>query len=142
IGRLRITADAVLSDDGTLARALLERDFPGDARQAIDALRKQLTRSSGVIGAAGKRIDPVLDRAIKGRMQRLGQVTDSIEAVIQRHLRRRDNIAHGQFMRLLESFRPNGKPQERVLTAANFLGRFGGEWLAALNEAVSAWAVG
>ena len=50
-----------------VARALLERDFPGDARQAIDALRKQIARSAGVVAAAGKRIDPVLDRALKGR---------------------------------------------------------------------------
>jgi bacillithiol biosynthesis cysteine-adding enzyme BshC len=125
LGRLRITAEQVLDDDGTLARAFLDRAMPGDARQAIDALRKQLTRSAGVIGAAGKRIDPVLDRAIKGRMQRLGQVTDDIEAVILRHLKRRDDIAYAQFRRLSEGLRPHGKPQERVFTAATFLGRYG-----------------
>lgn len=142
LGRLRITADAVLEDDGTLARTFLERDFPGDARQAIDALRKQITRSAGVIGAAGKRIDPVLDRAVKGRMQRLGQVTDDIENVIRRHLRRRDDIAHAQFVRLAESLRPRGKPQERVLTAPSFLGRYGNAWLNSIFEVVSAWAEG
>ena len=118
LGRLRVTADAVLDDDGTLARTFLERDFPGDARQAIDALRKQVTRSAGVIAAAGKRIDPVLDRAVKGRMQRISQLTDDIENVIRRHLKRRDDIAYGQFVRLRQSLRPpDGKPQERVLTA-------------------------
>ena len=138
--RLRITADAVLSDDGTLARALLERDFPGDARQAIDALRKQVNRSAGVIGAAGKRIDPVLERAIAGRMQRLGQVTDDIEGVILRHLRRRDQIAHGQFVRLSSGLRPHGKPQERVLSAPSLLGRYGNVWLNSIFEVISAWA--
>src|SRR5204863_7728701 len=78
LGRLRITADAVLSDDGALARSFLERAMPGDARQAIEALRGQITRSTNVVAAAGKRIDPVLDRAIKGRMLRVQQLTDGI----------------------------------------------------------------
>jgi uncharacterized protein YllA (UPF0747 family) len=142
LGRLRLTAEQVVDDDGTLAHAFLARAMPGDARQAIDALRKQLTRSAGVIGAAGKRIDPVLDRAIKGRMQRLGQVTDDIEAVILRHLKRRDDIAYSQFMRLAEGLRPHGKPQERVFTAATFLGRYGNAWLNSLFEVISAWAEG
>lgn len=140
LGRLRVTADAVLDDDGTLAKAFLERDFPGDARQAIDALRGQVTRSSGVIGAAGKRIDPVLDKAVKGRMQRLGQVTDDIENVIRRHLRRRNDIAYAQFNRLSQSFRPGGKYQERVICAPSFLGRYGNAWTGAVFEAASLWA--
>ena len=140
LGRLNITADAVLDDDGTLARTFLARAVPGDARQAIEALRGQISRSASVINAAGKRIDPVLDRAIKGRMQRLRQVTDDIEAVIMRHLKRRDNIAYSQFMRLAEGLRPQGKPQERVITSASFLGRYGNVWLNSLFEVISAWA--
>lgn len=140
LGRLRITADAVLEDDGTLARAFLERAVPGDARQAIDALHKQITRSAGVIAAAGKRIDPVLERAIKGRMQRIGQVTDDIEKVIRRHLRRRDDIAYAQFVRLAQGLRPRGKPQERVLITPSMLGRYGDAWLNSVFEVVSTWA--
>ncbi len=118
----------------------LEHDFPGDARQAIDALRKQVTRSAGVIAAAGKRVDPVLDRAMSGRMQRLSQLTDDIENVIRRHLRRRDDIAYGQFVRLRQSLQPDGKPQERVITAPSLLGRYGSAWSDAVVEAVSGWA--
>ncbi len=140
LGRLHLTADAVLSDDGTIAKSLLARALPGDARQAIEALRGQIGRSAGVIGAAGIRIDPVLDRAIKGRMQRIGQIANDIEAVIVRHLKRRDDIAYAQFMRLSTGLRPHGKPQERVLTAASFLGRYGNAWLNALFETISAWA--
>ena len=73
-------------------------------------------------------------------MQRLGQVTDDIEAVILRHLKRRDDIAYAQFMRLSAGLLPHGKPQERVVTAASFLGRYGTAWLNALFEVISAWA--
>jgi len=140
LGRLRLTTEAVLADDGTIAKQLLARALPGDARQAIEALRGQIGRSAGVMGAAATRIDPVLDRAIKGRMQRVRQLTDDIEAVVLRHLKRRDDIAYAQFMRLVSGLRPHGKPQERVITAASFLGRYGNAWLNALFEAISAWA--
>jgi len=140
LGRLRITADAVLDDDGSLARSFLQRAVPGDARQSVEALRKQVERSGSVLTAAGKRIDPVLDRAMKGRIQRMLQLTDNIESVILRHLKRRDDIAYAQFMRLSDWLKPTGKPQERVLTTATLLGRFGHVWLNALFETISAWA--
>jgi bacillithiol biosynthesis cysteine-adding enzyme BshC len=140
LGRLHLVAEDVLADDGTLAKELLARALPGDARQAIEALRGQIGRSAGVVGAAGTRIDPVLDRAITGRMQRLRQLTDDLEAVILRHLKRRDDIAYAQFMRLATGLRPHGKPQERVITAASFLGRYGNAWLNTVFEVIAAWA--
>ncbi|MGH7594506.1 MAG: bacillithiol biosynthesis cysteine-adding enzyme BshC [Gemmatimonadales bacterium] len=142
LARLHLDVDAVLHDDGSLARAVLERDFPDDARQAIDALRHQIARSGSVIAASGHRIDPVLDRAVRGRTQRLDQVAQDIERVFLRHLRQRDSIAHAQFVRLATGLRPHGKPQERTLTAASFLGRYGDAWLHCVFESVSAWAEG
>ena len=115
--RLDLDLDTVLADDGRVARDVLERDFPGDAREAIDSLRRQISSSGNLIAAAGKRIDPVLERAVTGRMQRLDQISGDIEKVLLRHLRKRDDIAHAQYARLVAGLRPRGKPQERVLTA-------------------------
>jgi bacillithiol biosynthesis cysteine-adding enzyme BshC len=140
LSRLHLEAEAVIADDGTLARALLERSFPGDARQAIDALRKQVSRSAPVIAAAGKRIDPVLDRAMKGRATRIAAIADDIEAVFNRHLRKRDDIAHSQFQRLRAILLPHGHGQERVFTSPALLGRYGGDWLAAVVQATATWA--
>jgi bacillithiol biosynthesis cysteine-adding enzyme BshC len=138
--RLGITADEVLHDDGTLGRSILERDFPADARQALEALRKQIARSAPVVGAAGKRIDPVLSRSVAGRMRRLGEITGEIDASLQRHLRRRTTIAHAQYQRLLQGLRPRGAPQERVLISPVYLGRFGPAWLNAIFDAAHQWA--
>ena len=140
LDRLHLEAGSVLADDGSLARTVLERDFPDDARQAIDALRHQIARSGPVLSAAGDRIDAVLDRAVKGRMRRLDLVTDDLEKVFLRHLRKRGTIAHAQYVRLAGGLRPRGKPQERVLVAPSFLGRYGDAWLKALFASISAWA--
>jgi bacillithiol biosynthesis cysteine-adding enzyme BshC len=140
LGRLHLDLDAVLNDDGAVARSVLERDFPRDAREAIDALRRQISSSTHRIAAAGKRIDPVLERAVTGRMQRLDQISEDLEKILLRHLRKRDDIAHAQYVRLARGLRPRGKPQERVLTAANFAGRYGDAWLNGVFESVAAWA--
>jgi bacillithiol biosynthesis cysteine-adding enzyme BshC len=140
--RLDLDLDAVLADEGRIARDVLERDFPGDAREAIDSLRRQISSSGNLIAAAGKRIDPVLERAVMGRMQRLDQISGDVEKVLLRHLRKRGDIAHAQYARLAAGLRPHGKPQERVLTAPTFRGRYGDAWLNGVFESVSAWADG
>ncbi|HEY8062234.1 MAG TPA: bacillithiol biosynthesis cysteine-adding enzyme BshC [Gemmatimonadales bacterium] len=140
--RLDLGLDAVLADDGRLARDVLERDFPGDAREAIDALRRQIASTGNVVAAAGKRIDPVLERAVMGRMRRLDQISGDVEKALLRHLRKRDDIAHAQYARLVAGLRPRGKPQERVLSAPSFRGRYGEAWLNGVFEAISAWADG
>jgi hypothetical protein len=45
-------------------------------------------------------------------------------------------------VRLARDLRPHGKPQERVFTAATFLGRYGDAWLNGVFESVAAWAEG
>jgi bacillithiol biosynthesis cysteine-adding enzyme BshC len=140
--RLNLGLDAVVADDGRIARDVLERDFPRDAREAIDALRRQISTSSNLIAAAGKRIDPVLERSVIGRMQRLDQISGGVEKVLLRHLRKRDDIAHAQYARLVTGLRPRGKSQERVLGAPSFRGRYGEAWLNGVYEPIAAWADG
>jgi bacillithiol synthase len=140
LARLRTTVEAVMVDDGSLGRAILERAFPGDARQAIDAMRQQLKRSGSVIIAAGKRTDPVLDRAMKGRVKRLEELTTGMEQLLLRHLRKRDDIAYAQYKRLRQALLPHDKLQERVLSGPTFLGRFGSAWLDAALAAMVPWA--
>ncbi|HEY4321166.1 MAG TPA: bacillithiol biosynthesis cysteine-adding enzyme BshC [Gemmatimonadales bacterium] len=140
LGRLHTTDEAVLLDDGRLGRAILERAFPGDARQAIDALRQQVKRSGSVLIAAGKRTDPVLDRAMKGRVQRLEQLTTDVEQLLLRHLRKRDDTQYAQYQRVRDALLPTGKLQERVLVSPAYLGRFGSSWLDAVVQAMQPWA--
>ncbi len=140
LDRLHLTAAAVLHEDGPAADAVLARDFPADARQALDLLRQHLAATGAIIRAAGTRIDPVLDRAMDGRLQRLGRGIDDIEHVMERHLRKRGDIAYAQFDRLRTALRPRHQPQERVLTVASELARYGDDWFTALVRATDQWA--
>ena len=140
--RLGLDSSAVLDDDGHVARSMLERDFPDDARAAVDALRSQIRASGDALTDAGSRIDPVLRRAVIGRARRLDELSVDLEKVLLRHLRKRNDIAFAQYQRLVTALRPRGAPQERILSAPSFLGRHGQSWLAAIAECTAAWAEG
>ncbi|MGH7523180.1 MAG: bacillithiol biosynthesis cysteine-adding enzyme BshC [Gemmatimonadales bacterium] len=140
--RLHLTLDAVMTDHGRVARDVLQRDFPGDARDALAGLRDEIARTGEQLTTAATRIDPVLQRAMRGRLQRLEQISADIESVLLRHLKKRDDIAYGQYQRLTRGLRPHGKPQERVFTAASYRGRHGDAWINSVFAAVASWAEG
>ncbi len=142
LGRLAITAEDVLTDDGTLAHAIVRRDMPESVTAALDALREQAGATAATLLAAGHALDPVLDRAVAGRARKWVAVADDMEKLFERHLRKRDDVAHAQWRRVSDALRPGGAPQERYFTAATFLGRYGTAWLDAIAGATDEWAAG
>jgi hypothetical protein len=99
-----------------------------------------IDRAAIELGAAGKEIDAVLDRAIDGRIRRAGLIVDDLERVLERHLKRREDIAHAQFQRVRNLLLPGGTPQERILSAGGVHAVHGAEWLDAATEQATAWA--
>jgi uncharacterized protein YllA (UPF0747 family) len=84
-------------------------------------------------------IDPTLARPTQAvRQQALGG-TQEIEKKLVQHLKRRQETELGQLARARTAVLPTGKPQERVLTVAPFLARYGPELLGDLTAAFEAW---
>ena len=84
-------------------------------------------------------IDPTLARPTQAvRQQALGGTQD-IEKKLVQHLKRRQETELGQLGRARTAIVPNGKPQERVLTVAPFLARYGPGLLPELLDAFQAW---
>jgi uncharacterized protein YllA (UPF0747 family) len=72
------------------------------------------------------------------RNQALTGVQD-IERKLVQHLKRRQEIELGQISKARTLVLPENKPQERVLTIAPFLARYGPSLLTELSEAIEAW---
>jgi bacillithiol biosynthesis cysteine-adding enzyme BshC len=140
LGRLDLTAEAVFADAGDLEAALIRRAVPAPALAAIERLRLEIGNATDVLAREGVAIDPVLERAVAGRGRRLELVTDDLLKLIERHVRKRGDIAHRQFLRVRGALRPCDRPQERVLGPANWLGRYGRSWLQAVATEASRWA--
>ena len=58
------------------------------------------------------------------------------------HLKRRQETELGQIARARTAVQPGGKPQERVLTVAPFLARYGPALIGDLEEAIEGWYAG
>ena len=140
LDRLSLSPEALLSDDGTVGRRVLRRDLPSEVPMAIAQLRDAINATTNTLINAGRTIDSVLDRAIAARQRRLSQVADDLERVLERHLRKRGDIAYAQYVRLRDALRPRGAPQERVLSAPSFLARYGSAWPQAVRSAADSWA--
>ena len=84
-------------------------------------------------------IDPTLTRPVQGaRNQALSGVQD-IERKLVQHLKRRQEIELGQIGKARALVLPENKPQERALTIAPFLARYGPSLLSELGDVIEAW---
>ena len=68
--------------------------------------------------------------------------TQEIEKKLVQHLKRRQETELGQISRARTAVLPGGKPQERVLTLAPFLARYGPALVDDLRDAIEGWYAG
>ena len=124
---------------GVLEARLVRSQLPAEAVGALERLRHALDEEYAVLERAATEIDPTLARPIQSaRQQALGGSQD-IEKKLVQHLKRRQETELGQLARARTAIVPNGKPQERVLTVAPFLARFGPGLLEELAGAFRTW---
>jgi bacillithiol biosynthesis cysteine-adding enzyme BshC len=140
LDRLDLSVDQMLEDDGTLGHRILLRDMPANVSEQIELLRAAINSVAAVVSPAATEIDPVMTRAVEARRRKFLHTADDLQHLIERHLRKRDDIAFSQFKRLNNRLMPANKPQERVLGVAAALGRWGHDWLNAAAVAAEDWA--
>ena len=70
-------------------------------------------------------IDPTLVRPVQGARHQALSGTQDVEKKLVQHLKRRQETELSQIARARTAVLPDGKPQERVLTVAPFLARYG-----------------
>ncbi len=138
--RLELDAGQVLHDDGTLGREVLRRDLAPRIPGALADLRAAIDQAAIELDRLGKSIDPVLERAIETRRHRLLHVAGDLERLMERHLRKRDDIAYAQYRRVRRRLRPLDESQERLIGVAAALGMWGDRWLDAVAAAAREWA--
>jgi len=134
-----IDLDDLLAPAGALEAKLVRSQLPEEAVRAIAQLRVALETGYEALGHSATEIDPTLARPVQGaRNQGLGGVND-IERKLLQHLKRRQEIELGQIAKARVMVLPDNKPQERVLTVAPFLARYGPSLVLELSEAIETW---
>jgi uncharacterized protein YllA (UPF0747 family) len=124
---------------GAVEARVVRAQLPAEVGAALERLRAALEDGYGVLERAAADIDPTLSRPAQTTRQQALAGTQEIERKLVHHLKRRQETELGQIARARTAVMPNGKPQERVLTIAPFLARYGTGLLDELAEAFAAW---
>jgi bacillithiol synthase len=126
---------------GELEARLVRQDLPSDAVAQLAALRGGLEQHYASLLATVARIDPTLERTVESARNTALAGAQTIEKKLIASVKRLDGeTLVRQISRARAAVYPDGQPQERVLTLASFLVRYGPGLVDALAEEVARWA--
>jgi uncharacterized protein YllA (UPF0747 family) len=129
----------LLEPPGALEAKLVRSQFSDEAARALATLRAALEAGYDTLARSAAEIDPTLTRPVQGTKHQALAGLQDIEKKLVQHLKRRQEIELSQIAKARALVLPENKPQERVLTIAPFLARYGPVLVTELSEAVETW---
>jgi uncharacterized protein YllA (UPF0747 family) len=137
--RHRITVDDLKPPAGALEGRIARGALPPETLEQLERLRDSLTTGYDALARAAASIDPTLERTVQSaRNQALGG-TQEIEKKLVASVKRTHETLTGQIAKARAALYPLGAPQERTLTIASFLLRYGPPLLDELAREVARW---
>jgi bacillithiol synthase len=142
LAKFGIELAELLEPAGGLEARLVRSQLPSEAVAALEAIRAAVDRGYATLEQSAGSIDPTLVRPVQGARHQALAGSQEIEKKLVQHLKRRQETELGQIARARTAVLPGGKPQERVLTLAPFLARYGPALVEDLRDAIEAWYAG
>ncbi len=125
---------------GALEARFAREAVPPEVADTLVRLRAELDLHYQRLGTEIARLDPTLERTVLSARNAALAGTHDVEKKVVASLKRANETLAGQLARARAAFAPEGKPQERVLTAASFLARYGPGLVDAIDAEVARWA--
>ena len=130
------------SQPGTLETRIAKAELPRELADSLNALRADVESRFARISGEVQQLDPTLERTVQSARNAALAGTHEIEKKLVASLKRTQGTLVSQLVRARAALMPDGKPQERVLTMASFLARYGGSLLDQIDAEVARWAAG
>jgi len=130
------------SQPGTLETRIAKAELPPELADSLNALRADVESRFARISGEVQQLDPTLERTVQSARNAALAGTNEIEKKLVASLKRTQGTLVSQLARARAALMPDGKPQERVLTIASFLARYGGSLLEQIDAEVARWAAG
>jgi len=137
-----IELEELFAPPGALESRLVRSQLPPDALSALESIRSAVESGYEAVERRAVEIDPTLVRPVQGARHQALSGAQDIEKKLVQHLKRRQETELSQIARARTAVHPGGKPQERVLTVAPFLARYGPALVGELSETIEAWYAG
>jgi bacillithiol biosynthesis cysteine-adding enzyme BshC len=132
----------LLGPPGALESRLVRSQLPPEALAALASIRSAVDAGYDALERSAAEVDPTLVRPVQSARHQAVSGTQEVEKKLVHHLKRRQETELSQIARARTAVQPGGKPQERVLTVAPFLARYGPALLTDLAEAIETWYAG
>jgi bacillithiol biosynthesis cysteine-adding enzyme BshC len=129
----------LLQPPGALEARLVRSQLPDQASRALDSLRQALASGYDELARSAGDIDPTLTRPVQGAKHQAVSSLQDIERKLIQHLKRRQETELGQLAKARTLVHPESQPQERLLTVAPFLARYGPSLITELLETIEGW---
>jgi bacillithiol synthase len=137
-----IELEELLAPAGALESRLVRSQLPPDATGALESIRTAVEAAYEALERGAAEIDPTLVRPVQSARHQALSGAQDIEKKLVQHLRRRQETELSQIARARTAVQPGGKPQERLLTVAPFIARYGPALVTDLGEAIESWYAG
>ena len=138
--RYGLTVASFADPPGVLEARLVRESLPPEIVARFAELRAQVDQGYGRLAEAVTPIDPTLERTVQSARNSALAGTHDIEKKLVTALRRANETLGSQIARARAALYPGGKPQERVVTLASYLIRYGPPLMDALEAEVARWA--
>ena len=138
--RYKLTPDDFAGPPGALEARFARDAVPAGIADALVGLRAELDEQYGRLATEIARIDPTLERNVQSARNAALGGTHEVEKKLVASLKRANETLTGQLARARAALVPEGKPQERALTVASFVARYGPELVDAIEAEVARWA--
>ena len=139
LDKFGVRLEELMQPPGPLEARLVRSRLPEDALVALETLRRNIELDYATIGRAAVAIDPTLEKPIQSARNQALAGTHDVEKKLLQHLKKREETELSQIGRARAAVWPHDKPQERVLTLAPFLARYGPSLLEQLVEVAQTW---
>lgn len=134
-----IGLDDLRQPAGVLEARLVRSQLPAEVTGALAGLRDAVEQHYQVLARSAETIDPTLARPVQGARHQALAGAQEVEKKLVQHLKKRQETELAQLARARAAIQPQGKPQERVLTVAPFLARYGPALLVDIGAAIEGW---
>src|SRR5207245_7991890 len=119
----------------------VRHELPPETVATLATLRSGIEEQYGRLLESVMKGDPTLERTVESARNAALSGAQTIEKKLIASLKRLEGeTLVRQIARARAAVYPNGQPQERVLTLASFLIRYGGELLDGVEHEVARWA--
>jgi len=133
------TLQELLAPGHQLEARVVREQLPPEVLQALGELREAITGNYEILAKSAAAIDPTIERTIRNLAQQAQHGLEDTEKRLVSHLKKRQATETQQIARARELVLPLGKPQERVLTLAPWLARYGPPLLVDLLSVIEGW---